>query len=231
MKIKKKEMEIQFEGMGKIKFEKLRDKNKKSKGLPIKKAKFINTIKYNQFEKLLRNDYILSLLPRRNKIRIYETMPINLISIYRYDVFIKYYYVQSYITKINYGLARKIYLEHIEKFNHFTEPDGRKNTQESFIKSFNILIDDVKKHGIKTIIPVTPNGEIIDGAHRLSIALYLNLKIQFAIFDLLDVNYGKDFFINRGFNYDYVKIIDREIIEELIWRKKSIQKFLLFYVL
>ena len=82
MKIKKKEMEIQFEGMGKIKFEKLRDKNKKSKGLPIKKAKFINTIKYNQFEKLLRNDYILSLLPRRNKIRIYETMPINLISIY-----------------------------------------------------------------------------------------------------------------------------------------------------
>ena len=36
MKIKKKEMEIQFEGMGKIKFEKLRDKNKKSKRRQIK---------------------------------------------------------------------------------------------------------------------------------------------------------------------------------------------------
>ena len=216
MKIHRKELEIQIEGMGKVKFEKLRDKNKNSKGLPIKKARFINTVNYNQFKKILANNYILSLLPKRNKIRIYKTMPINLISIYRYDVFIKYYYVQAYITKENYGLARKIYLEHIEKFNHFIEPDGTKNTPESFIKSFNNLIDDVKKYGIKTIIPITKNGEIIDGAHRLSIALYLNLKIQFAIFDLLDANYGKDFFINRGFNSEYAKIIDKEIIRELI---------------
>lgn len=216
MKVKKKEIELQFEGMGKIKFEKLKDKNKKGKGIPIKKAKLTDTINYKQFNNLLDNDYILSLIPKRNKIRIYKTMPINLISIYRYDVFIKYYYVQAYITKVNYEIAKKIYLDHIDKFNHFIEPDGRKNTPESFIKNFNNLIDDVKKHGVKTIIPITKNGEIIDGAHRLSIALYLKVKVRFAIFDLLDANYGKKFFIDRGFNPEYARIIDKEVIGELV---------------
>lgn len=224
--------EIEIKGMGKIKFEKLIDENKNSKGMPIRNSKYIKTINYKQLYKLIDNSYIFSLLPKRNKIRIFETMPINLVSQYRYDVFIKYYYVQAYMTKSNFDFTKKVYLDHIKSFNHFMEPDGRKNNPNDFIKSFNNLIDSVKKEGIdKTIIPVTKNGEIIDGAHRLSIALYLNLKIHFAIFDLLDANYGKDFFINRGFNQDYAKIIDKEIIKRLLWKKKSIQKFLLFYVL
>ena len=59
------------------------------------------------------------------------------------------------------------------------------------------------------------NGEIIDGAHRLSIALYLNLKIQFVIFDLLDANYGRSFFVSRGFDSEYVKIIDSEVVRKI----------------
>lgn len=144
-------------------------------------------------------------------------MPINLVSKYRYDVFIKYYYVQAYITKNNYNLAKEIYLNHIKSFNNFTEPDGRKNNSKDFIYNFNNLINSVKATGInKTIIPITKQGEIIDGAHRLSIALYLNLKIQFVVFDLLDANYDKTFFVNRGFNLDYAQIIDKEIVEELM---------------
>jgi len=224
--------EIEIKGMGKIKFEKLIDKNKNHKGMPIRNSKYLKTINYKQLYKLIDNNYIFLLLPKRNKIRIFETIPINLVSQYRYDVFVKYYYVQAYVTKSNLDLAQRVYLNHIKSFNNFQEPDRRKNNPNDFIKNFNNLIENVKKDGInKTIIPITKNGEIIDGAHRLSIALYLNLKIYFAIFDLLDVNYGKDFFINRGFNQEYAKIIDKEIIKRLVWKKKSIQKFLLFYVL
>lgn len=209
--------EIEIKGMGKIKFEKLIDKNKNYKGMPIRNSKYLRTINYKQLYKLIDNNYIFLLLPKRSKIRIFETMPINLVSQYRYDVFIKYYYVQAYITKSKFDFAKKVYLNHIKSFNNFTEPDGRKNNPNDFIKNFNNLIDSAKKEGIhKTIIPITKNGEIIDGAHRLSIALYLNLKIQFAIFDLLDVNYGKDFFINRGFDQEDAKIIDKEIIKGLI---------------
>lgn len=209
--------EIEILGMGKIKFEKLVDNNKKIKGIPIKNSKYLKTINYNQLNKLLDNNYVFSLLPKRSKIRIFETMPINLVSKYRYDVFIKYYYVQAYITKNNYNLAKEIYLNHIKSFNNFTEPDGRKNNSKDFIYNFNNLINSVKATGInKTIIPITKQGEIIDGAHRLSIALYLNLKIQFVVFDLLDANYDKTFFVNRGFNLDYAQIIDKEIVEELM---------------
>ena len=100
--------------------------------------------------------------------------------------------------------------------NNFLEPDGKKSGPDEFIKRFDILINDIKEHGIdKTIIPITKNGEIIDGAHRLSVALYLKLKVKFAIFDLLDANYNRDFFIRRGFNIKYAEIIDKEVIDKI----------------
>lgn len=209
-------VEVELEGMGRIKFEQLRDSNKNEKNMAIKNSKYIKTISYTELKKLLDNEYLLSLLKKRNKIRIFEAQPINLISQYRYDVFIKYYYVQAYITKNNYELAKEIYLNHIKSFNNFIEPDGRKKSPQDFIESFNSLIDNIKFEGIsKTIIPVTKNGEIIDGAHRLAIALYLNLKVQFAIFDLLDANYNKDFFISRGFDIKYAKIIDEKVVKSI----------------
>jgi hypothetical protein len=190
--------EIEIEGMGKIKFEKLIDNNKNLQGIPIKNSKYLKTISYKELNKLIDNNYIFLLLPKRNRIRIFETMPIN------------------FITKNSYDLAKEIYLNHIKSFNNFTEPDGRKNSPKDFIRNFNDLIDNIKSIGIgKTIIPVTKNGEIIDGAHRLSIALYLNLKIQFVIFDLLDANYGRSFFVSRGFDSEYVKIIDREVVRKI----------------
>ena len=202
-------------GMGHIKFESLKDKNKKDSNNPIKRSKYIRTISYQELEKLINNEYIFSLLKRRNKIRIFESNPINLTSKYRYDVFIKYYYVQAYLENKNYKLAQNMYLEHIKSFNNFIEPDGKKKGKKEFIENFNTLINDIKINGInKTIIPITKNGEIIDGTHRLAIALYLNIKIQFAIFDLLDANYSKEFFLNRGYNLEYIKIIDKEVVKK-----------------
>ena len=110
---------------------------------------------------------------------------------------------------------------------------GRGITKEIHTKGNEDGID-------KTIIPITKNGEIIDGAHRLAIALYFNLKVPFVMFDLLDANYNKQFFINRGFNEKYAKIIDKEIVEKnnynidlegiKKWRKKIIQKYLWYCV-
>lgn len=208
---------VKIQGMGNIKFERLKDTNKLNGNMPIKNSKYIRTISFSKLKSLINNDFVTDLLKKRNKVRIFETLPINLISQYRYDVFIKYYYVQTYIEKENYSLAKKIYLNHIKAFNNYQEPDGRKKGKEDFIKSFNRLIDNILKIGIdKTIIPITKNGEIIDGAHRLAIALYLNLKIKFAIFDLLDVDYSKDFFSKRGFLTNYEKIIEEEVVKKII---------------
>ena len=154
-------------------------------------------------KELLDNDYIFNLISHRNKIIVYSTNPINLLSKYRFDIFVKYYYVKSYIENYDLKEAKKIYLSHIKAFNNFHEPDGRKNNAKDFIIKFNSLIENIKscKNLDKTIIPISTTGIPIDGAHRIAIALYFDLKIQYCVFDLLDGKYDEIFFLQRGMPY------------------------------
>ena len=46
--------EIEIKGMGKIKFEKLIDKNKNSKGIPIRNSKYLITINHEEGEEKSR---------------------------------------------------------------------------------------------------------------------------------------------------------------------------------
>lgn len=201
------------DGMGKIEFGRFyNNKNKIISSLnesPIIDSKKVQTISLNQFENLLDNEYIFNLIPHRDKINIYRTSPINLLSNYRFDIFVKYYYVKSYIENYNLNEATEIYLSHIKAFNNFHEPDGRKNNANDFIIKFNSLIENVKscKNLDKTIIPISTTGIPIDGAHRIAISLYFDLKIQYCVFDLLDGKYDETFFLQRGMPYKYVEKI------------------------
>ncbi len=100
-------------------------------------------------------------------------------------------------------------LSHIKAFNNFSEPDGRKNSKNDFINSFNSLIDSIRSRNNldKTIIPISTTGIPIDGAHRIAISLYFDLKIQYCVFDLLDGKYDETFFLQRGMPYKYVEKI------------------------
>lgn len=194
-------MEKIIEGMGKIEFGRFyNNENKIISSLdesPIIDSKKIQTISSVQLKELLDNDYIFNLISHRNKIIVYSTNPINLLSKYRFDIFVKYYYVKSYIENYDLKEAKKIYLSHIKAFNNFHEPDGRKNNAKDFIIKFNSLIENIKscKNLDKTIIPISTTGIPIDGAHRIAIALYFDLKIQYCVFDLLDGKYDEIFFL------------------------------------
>ena len=196
--------------MGKIEFGRFyNNENKIISSLdesPIIDSKKIQTISSVQLKELLDNDYIFNLISHRNKIIVYSTNPINLLSKYRFDIFVKYYYVKSYIENYDLKEAKKIYLSHIKAFNNFHEPDGRKNNAKDFIIKFNFLIENIKscKNLDKTIIPISTTGIPIDGAHRIAIALYFDLKIQYCVFDLLDGKYDEIFFLQRGMPYKYV---------------------------
>lgn len=206
-------MEKIIEGMGKIEFGRFyNNENKIISSLdesPIIDSKKIQTISSVQLKELLDNDYIFNLISHRNKIIVYSTNPINLLSKYRFDIFVKYYYVKSYIENYDLKEAKKIYLSHIKAFNNFHEPDGRKNNTKDFIIKFNSLIENIKscKNLDKTIIPISTTGIPIDGAHRIAIALYFDLKIQYCVFDLLDGKYDEIFFLQRGMPYKYVQEI------------------------
>lgn len=176
---------------------------------PIKNSKLIRIVDENDVNKLINNQYIYSLLEKRKQYYVYQCSPEKLTSRYRYDVYVKYFYVKSYIEKDNYDLAKKIYLSHVKAFNNFFEPDGSKSSPDDFIDNFNILIESIKAEGLnKTVIPISKTGIPIDGAHRLAVCLYLKIKVQFLVFDLLDAKYDKEFFLNRGMIESYCATID-----------------------
>ena len=199
--------------MGKIEFGKFyNNKNRIITSLdesPIIDSKQEYEITLNELKKLLDNDYIFELLPHREKINIYKTKAVNLLSKYRFDIFVKYYYVKSYIENENINEAKEIYLSHIKAFNNFYEPDGRKNNAKDFIEKFNMLIENIKLNNNlnKTVIPVSTTGIPIDGAHRIAIALYFNLEVRYCVFDLLDGKYDETFFLQRGMPYEHIQKI------------------------
>lgn len=199
--------------MGKIEFGKFyNNKNRIITSLdesPIIDSKKEYEITLKQLEKLLDNEYIFELIPHREKINIYRTKAVNLLSKYRFDIFVKYYYVKSYMENEDITEAKEIYLSHIKAFNNFYEPDGRKNNAKDFIEKFNMLIENIKLNNNlnKTVIPVSTTGIPIDGAHRIAIALYFNLEVKYCVFDLLDGKYDETFFLQRGMPYEHIQKI------------------------
>lgn len=211
-----------IDGMGEIEFGRFyNDRNKIISSLsesPIIDSKKVQTVSLDQIRNLLDNEYIFNLIPHRDEINIYRTNPINLLSDYRFDILVKYYYVKSYIEGYNLDEAKDIYLSHIKAFNNFCEPDGRKNNANDFIIKFNSLIENVRfcKNLNKTVIPISITGIPIDGAHRIAISLYFGLKIQFCVFDLLDGKYDIAFFLQRGMTckeIEKIKNISKKILK------------------
>lgn len=214
--------------MGNIEFGKFYiNKNKRINSInesPIIKSSKVKEISLKELQKLLDNNYIFNLIEHREKIYVYKTKAQNLLSKYRYDIFIKYYYVKAYLENENVEEATRVYLSHIKAFNNFHEPDKRKNNEIDFIDSFNQLINDVKDLGSidKTIVPVSTTGIPVDGAHRIAIALYFDLEINYAVFDLLDGKYDKKFFIQRGMPFEYIKKVNKLLRDIMITKDEDL---------
>lgn len=212
-------------GMGKIEFGRFYNPNNRIinsvEETPILESTLTKEISWKQLRNFLDNDYIYSLLTHRKNINVYKTKAINLLSKYRFDIFVKYYYVRCYIENHNLKEATDIYLSHIKVFNNFHEPDGRKNGADIFLQNLNNLIENIRacNNLDKTIIPISMTGIPIDGAHRIVISLYLGIEVNYCVFDLLDGKYDEDFFKQRGMPSEYIYKIN-QLTEELCSKQK-----------
>lgn len=124
----------------------------------------------------------------------------------RFDLIFKYLYASN-PTEYNKGA----YLDNIRAFNNFYElnpSDGvPKNSAIDFIKSFDKLYNDIKQNKFdkdKGLIPIGKNGEITDGAHRLSICAALNNDVELIDDDQNEENYPYSFFSNRRMKREYM---------------------------
>ena len=101
----------------------------------------------------------------------------------RFDLMAKWLYLDSKEKGIDSCWARRIYKDNIRAFSAgtFKEPgNDSKNTFDKYLSVFDGLIESIKKNGLSSdvsLIPTDKNGEILDGAHRVTIAAYYNMQV------------------------------------------------------
>lgn len=152
-------------------------------------------------------DYLKTFLRINKTNKIYEINPQELLSPINYDIFIKYLYLKNTKNKF----YKKMYLNHIKAFNNYKEPDGSKNNKKDFLNACNNFI---RSNSYKnTIIPISKQGIIIDGSHRIAISIIKNQNLLCTDFEADDLYFDFNFFIKRGFKKEYCEYIGFVIIE------------------
>lgn len=140
--------------------------------------------------------------------------PIKLLTCTRLDLAFKLIYVEH--NDLNF--AKEIYKKHIQAFtlDTFKEPHSDKNSFDKFIKKFHNTFSDIKKNGFnanKTIIPLSNNGIIVNGAHRVTSAIYLDLDVSCVQLKTPDSIYDYKFFYKRNIPSDILDIAVLKFIE------------------
>tara|TARA_B100001057_G_scaffold499014_1_gene608021 strand:- start:1465 stop:2712 length:1248 start_codon:yes stop_codon:yes gene_type:complete len=129
---------------------------------------------------------------------------LELINPNRFDLIAKYLYIKNYFSNNKLDFYIDLYKNHIITFNKGWEYPGNKTNIDDFINSFDNLIESIKHKGFdnNNLIEVDNNNNILNGAHRLMICYYLNIKpnIRKVNKSNYNLNYNYDFFLNRN-NY------------------------------
>lgn len=141
----------------------------------------------------------------------------ELLSVYRFDLFAKLFYARH--RDENPELAREVYLRHIKVFNPDGKEPGRtdKHSFDDFIQTYDYLLDYFKDHDFdarRSVVPVSSDGVILDGAHRVAALAYYDKEIIIAKFeDVIPVcQFDYLYFKQRGLSQNICDIIAREII-------------------
>jgi hypothetical protein len=115
----------------------------------------------------------------------------------RFDLGIKINYATAYLelAKIPPRILNH-YLTHIQVFNSFNEQEPAKNSPGDFTNSFNNLINNINQIGFDgtlSRVHLSPQGELIDAAHRVAASAVMNIEVETEIesgtFEIFDFKY------------------------------------------
>ena len=138
---------------------------------------------------------------------------IKLLDVSRFDLFAKLYYIEQKESG-HVSDAEYVYFDHIKAFNPDLKEPGRddKNSLGDFQTAFDKLINTFRceEYDSKiSIIPVSENGIILDGAHRVAAAAYFGKEVTIARFRGVFPKCAFDYqyFMNRGLHWEVADII------------------------
>ena len=88
------------------------------------------------------------------------------------------------------GFSKEFYQKHIGALSlgKFTEPGNeKKNSIENFIKEFDKTFENIQTNGFdeqRTLIPLSKNGSIANGSHRVASAIFLDKDVKSVKIDI-----------------------------------------------
>ncbi len=143
----------------------------------------------------------------------------QLLTPYRFDLIPKILYAAYREANLNTSFALDLYKEHLRVWNGFKEYDNpEKNTFEKFKKCFDTLLDSMKDIGFdkKYAVPTTPEGYLLNGAHRTAAAYVTNTTLRTT--KTTDpkagqVDCGSQFFKSLGLEKKYLDYMALEYVK------------------
>ena len=141
----------------------------------------------------------------------------------RIDLICKLFYIECREKKRDLTFAKELYTEHLRAFSEgtFKEPGNEeKDSLEKYFDTFDCLIDEIKVNGFdasKSVIPVSDNGVILDGSHRVAIAIYYHIELPIVRIHGIEPCYDTAYFQRNGLKRIYLDFM----IDQYIRRKEQ----------
>lgn len=138
----------------------------------------------------------------------------------RYDIVVRYLAIEEFFGKNNIGFY--LYKKIQEKRGFIKIVDHR--SKEDSLERFKNLILNVEKNGFDefSLIPVDKNQTIMDGSHRVALALFFDVPlIPLKLYKKeFKVDYSMEWFRKNNFSDEEINIIENKRKE--IFREKGI---------
>lgn len=138
----------------------------------------------------------------------YWISSLELLTPNRFDLIFKILFLEYNIKASQFAI--EIYKEHLDVLTSgkFTEyGNTQKSDFLSFLNDFKKIYSSILYKGFdkeKSIIPISNSQTILNGAHRLSICIFLGLDVFCKIYNLKDHLYDINFFLQRGIDKSFV---------------------------
>ena len=142
---------------------------------------------------------------------------LELLTSHRFDLAFKLLYLE--MKDRNVDFANKLYMEHIKAFTlgTFSEPgNDKKSSIEKFIEIFDDTFEEIKSSGFdasKSLIPLSLNASIANGAHRVASSIFLEKEISCVSLDTYNHLYDYDFFYKRNIDQSSLDAVATKFVE------------------
>jgi len=174
----------------------------------------MNAINKENLRQLLEPHFRKDL--KKEKYKVKSLAATELLTHTRFDIAFKLLYLE--MKDRGALFAKEFYKEHIRAFSlgKFTEPGNeKKNSIEQFFGEFNETFEDIKANGFdssKTLVPLSKNSSIANGAHRVASAIFLDKDVKSVKIDTDNHIYDYRFFQERGVSSNVLDIVATRFI-------------------